>query len=163
MFKIADLWSSLDGNQFRDSLRFQMKGLLTTCILAVLAQFLLISELDAQALIFSNGFENCTPGTTRLWDGGGDGVTWSSPANWQGDVLPVNGDSAHAQTSSPQTIIYGSSAGTRSIRCLDFNRPLSITGGNLEILQSGTVRSPVTVTGGTLKVTGTGRLRVVVQ
>lgn len=31
-------------------------------------------------------------GVTRTWDGGGANSLWSNPANWSGDVLPVQGD-----------------------------------------------------------------------
>jgi len=33
-------------------------------------------------------------GATIIWDGGGDGVTWSDPGNWSGDALPGAGDHA---------------------------------------------------------------------
>ena len=37
------------------------------------------------------------------WDGGGDGVTWTDPLNWDGDVLPTAADLA-AFNFSPQVI-----------------------------------------------------------
>lgn len=138
-----------------------MKGLLTSCFLAILAQPLFIGELDAQEFIFSDGFEDCSPGERVFWDGGGDGVSWSNAANWQGNAIPAGGDSVSVPVFSPQAFVYDSSLGTRGIRCLDSRRALSVTGGNLAISRTGTVSSSVTVSGGALKVTG--RLRVEVK
>jgi hypothetical protein len=135
-----------------------MNGLLNACFLAILAQLLPIGELDAQELIFSNGFELCLPGDRVFWDGGGDGVFWSNAANWQGDVIPADGDSVSVEVFSEQMMVYDNSLGTRGIRCLDSNRALSVTGGNLEILESGRVSSSISITGGSLKVTGSLRV-----
>lgn len=134
---------------------------LKACLLGVLALPLFIGELHAQEFVFSDGFEDCSPGTRVFWDGGGDGISWISAANWQGNAIPAEGDSVSVRIFSPQTIVYGNALGTRSISCLDSTRALSVTGGNLEITKSGTVGSSVTVSGGTLKVTG--QLRVEVQ
>lgn len=138
-----------------------MSRLLNNCFLAILAQLLLIGALHAQGLVFSDSFEGCFPGKMVVWDGGGDGVSWAGPANWQGNQIPADGDSVSIQISGPQSIVYSNSLGTRSIRCLDSNRALSVTGGNLELLETGNVNSSITVAGGALKVTG--RLRVEVQ
>ena len=29
---------------------------------------------------------------TKYWDGGGDGVSWNSAANWFGDIIPTSTD-----------------------------------------------------------------------
>ncbi|WP_423925032.1 hypothetical protein [Dokdonella sp.] len=120
-----------------------------------------MGELDAQEYIFSDGFEGCAPGQKLYWDGGGDAISWASPGNWQGDVIPADGDSVSIPIPNPQAIVYGSSLGVRSVRCLESNRGLSVTGGSLEIVNAGSVNSSITVTSGDIKVTG--RLRVEVQ
>jgi len=135
-----------------------MNGLLNACFLAILAQLLFSGELAAQELIFSDSFELCFPGDRVFWDGGGDGVSWADPANWQGDVIPADGDSVSVQVFSQQMTVYDNSLGTRGIRCLDSNRGLSVTGGNLEILETGRVSSSISITGGSLKVTGNLRV-----
>jgi len=132
----------------------EINKLLKFCCFFILAQILLIDNSAAQALIFKDSFENCLPGATLIWDGGGDNVLWADPANWQGNLTPANGDSVSIQIPGQQAIVFDSSLGSREIRCLSSERALSITGGNLEILQSGVINSSVTVTGGSLEVTG---------
>ena len=43
------------------------------------------------------------------WDGGGDGVSWSDPANWDGDALPTIADNAvfPASLTEPLTVVEG--------------------------------------------------------
>lgn len=122
---------------------------------------LMIGKSGAAQLIFANGFETCFPGQTQVWDGGGDNVHWADPGNWVGNVVPANNDSVSIPVVVPQVVVYDQSMGTRVVRCLDSKRALSVTGGNLEILDSGRVDSSVSVTDGAVKVTG--RLRVEVQ
>src|SRR5262245_29852301 len=44
-----------------------------------------------------------TAGTVK-WGGGGDNLTWTSAANWQGAALPTTTDDAvHDNTASPLT------------------------------------------------------------
>lgn len=140
---------------------FEINSLIKACFLTIFAQLPLVGDLAAQEFVFSDGFEDCSPGQRVYWDGGGDGVAWAGPANWQGDVVPAEGDSVSIPMVSPQEIRYDSSMGARSVRCLDSNRALSVTGGTLEILSTGSVNSSIKVTGGSIRVTG--RLRSVVQ
>lgn len=135
-----------------------MNRLINVSLLTILAQLLFIGKLDAQSLIFSDSFESCFPGSLIVWDAGGDGVSWANAANWQGNSVPADGDSVSIQIPGAQTIVYDNTLGTRSIRCLDSNRALSITGGSLTILETGNLGSSISVVGGALKVTG--RLRV---
>jgi hypothetical protein len=131
-----------------------MNGLFKVCISAILAQVLFVGTLHAQDPIFSNSFETCFPGDRIGWDGGGDGVSWADPFNWEGDELPADGDSILVQILSQQIVSYDSSLETTVIRCLDSNQALSVTGGHLKITESGKVIPRVTITGGTFTVTG---------
>lgn len=133
-------------------------GLARTCCLALVAQLLLVGEPAAQARVFSDGFEDCFPGQKRTWSGAGDGVSWSIPGNWQGAMVPADGDSVSIPVFSPLAVVYDSALGSRTVRCLDSNRALSVTGGSIEILQAAGLNAGLTVTDGAIRVTG--RLRV---
>jgi hypothetical protein len=75
-------------------------------------------------------------------------------ANWEGDRLPADGDSITIQGSNQQMVVYDDSLDTTSIRCLDSNRALSVTGGLLEISEAAIVSPGITITGGSFRVTG---------
>ena len=124
------------------------------CISAILAQALLVGHLEADDSIFISGFESCYPGNKLVWDGGGDGVSWADPANWKGDVLPADGDSISIQVFSQQAVIYDNSLDVTSVRCLDTERALVVTGGDLEVTEAGNVSPGIVITGGTFRVTG---------
>jgi hypothetical protein len=104
--------------------------------------------------IFDSGFESCSPGAKLAWDGGGDGVSWADVANWEGNVLPVDGDSITIQALGQNMLVYDSSLGATRIRCLTSNRQLSITGGHLEVTESAVVSPEIFISGGSLTVTG---------
>jgi hypothetical protein len=116
-------------------------------------------NLSAPETIFSQGFERCSPSNRVAWDGGGDGTSWADAANWEGDALPQDGSSITIQSSNPQMIGYDVSLGTTRLDCLDSNRGITITGGDLEIIEFATVSPEISITGGSLTVTG--RLEVV--
>jgi hypothetical protein len=85
---------------------------------------------------------------TIIWDGGGDGVSWSDPLNWSTDTAPISTDRVLIDTattvrlSSPTTIealVVGNVTGTIA-SILEFNydsiatnSPLTISGGDLTI------------------------------
>jgi len=130
-----------------------MNRLLKVCISAVLAQVLFISVLNAQEIIFTDSFENCPPANRVDWDGGGDGVSWSDPLNWEGDVLPVEGNSVSIRAFGKVTVVYDSSAGITNLRCIDSSESLSVTGGELGI-ETGWVSPGLSISHGTLSVAG---------
>lgn len=59
------------------------------------------------------------PGATRVWDGGGDGNSWTNAPNWSGDTLPVAGDDVVIDVAGTNaTIRYtGGSITLASLRC----------------------------------------------
>ncbi len=58
------------------------------------------------------------------WNGGGDGTTWESGANWVGGVAPINSDNAIFDGTTGVTITSG---GTINIVNLTFTNSASIT------------------------------------
>ena len=51
-------------------------------------------------------------------------------------------------------MIYDETLGATDIRCLVSNRAISVTGGKLEIIDIGEVRTGITIEGGAFKVIG---------
>ncbi|MCA3004161.1 MAG: hypothetical protein IOD15_02225 [Phycisphaerales bacterium] len=49
------------------------------------------------------------------WDGGGDGVNWTNPANWDGDVLPGTADDVVIPEGGSQGMFLSGSASVRSV------------------------------------------------
>jgi len=128
-----------------------MNRLFKVCISAVLAQVLFISVLNAQEIIFTDSFENCPPANRVDWDGGGDGVSWSDPLNWEDDTLPAENDSVSIRAIGQVTVVYDNSAGTTNLRCIDSSESLSVTGGELGI-ETGWVSPGLSISQGTLSV-----------
>jgi len=56
---------------------------------------------------------------TRVWDGGGDGNSWTNAANWSADTIPVAGDDVVIDVSGTNaTIVYtGGNVTLASLRC----------------------------------------------
>ena len=74
-------------------------------------------------------------GVTREWDGGGLNNLWSTPANWVGDVAPVQGDSLRFPTAAPQTSNTNDLPADFSVDRLEIQRNgLVITGNRLRLL-----------------------------
>lgn len=82
------------------------------------------------------------------WDGGGDGIHWSDPANWQADVLPTANDDVSINFGT-NTIRHNS--GNHSIKSLTTANPLDISGGTLAIATTFAINNTVTLKGGTIQ------------
>jgi|GEM_PF-1975647 len=96
------------------------------------------------------------------WTGGGDGVTWTNPANWSSNpVLPGPGDDVTIDVAGTPTITLGASA---SVNTLNTAEALVISGGTttLTIGTSAVATAPITlnggagISGGTLNVSAPG-------
>lgn len=105
-----------------------------------------------------------------VWDGGGDGTSWTDARNWLGDTLPGASDDVTIDVATNPTIRIAS--GVQSIRSLVSNEALNITGGSLRVAGTAEVDSSVTLgsaslVGGTwdvsegIQVTGTATLDAV--
>lgn len=87
-----------------------------------------------------------------VWDGGGDGVSWSSANNWSGNVLPIATDDVVIPDLSGTPTI--TSSDTVSIRSLVTAERLAITGGNFAVAQASQLNGGLTLSGGTLTANG---------
>jgi filamentous hemagglutinin family protein len=80
---------------------------------------------------------NTTSSITALaaatWTGSVD-TAWTNPANWAGGVVPdLTNVQAVLIPAGAGTVVFDASAGTTSLLSLTSARPISITGGNLQI------------------------------
>lgn len=92
----------------------------------------------------------CEAFPTVYWDGGGDGVTWEDPYNWDPDRVPLPCDHAKIVVNGTYTITYNS---TSTIYALTHGaasgiQTLDIQSGALAIADEGLNRSGVVVRGG---------------
>ncbi len=91
-------------------------------------------------------------GQTVVWDGGGDGVSWFDPTNWNGNVLPGANDSVFI---SPGTNTIQCS-GNATIKRLQCSRGFTLWGGHLMLTGGDSeISGAFTISGGaSLVVTG---------
>ena len=90
---------------------------------------------------------NCqADGAPIVWDGGGDGVTWSDPQNWDLNRIPNACDDAQITTASTVT----HSTGSNAVHNIVADSPFDLTGGTLTLRGSATVSGLFRTRGGTL-------------
>ncbi|MEW6755080.1 MAG: FG-GAP-like repeat-containing protein, partial [Candidatus Latescibacterota bacterium] len=87
------------------------------------------------------------------WDGGGDGSTWGSAANWSGDAVP--GSTSSVVIGPAYTVAVSSSAAATSVACS--GTLVLAAGGSLNVSDASDVAN-LSITGGTL--TGAGDVTV---
>ena len=68
------------------------------------------------------------PSTVR-WDGGGGDFDWNNRFNWDSDALPTGADDVIIDVAGEITVSH--SSGTNSIRSLQSQETLSLSGGSL--------------------------------
>jgi len=73
-------------------------------------------------------------------------------------MFPEDGDSVLIQTGGIEIVTYDVSLASTTVRCLESNQQLLMTGGTLSVLETGTIKSRLKVIGGSLKVTGSLRV-----
>ncbi|HVX11301.1 MAG TPA: MBG domain-containing protein [Pirellulales bacterium] len=76
------------------------------------------------------------------WTGGGDGTSWSDPANWSSHALP--GPTDDVVINAPAGVTVAHASGADSIHSLVSSSPLDLSGGTLTV--SGTVEVDNTFT-----------------
>ncbi len=82
------------------------------------------------------------------WDGGGDGVTWSDPGNWDDDTLPRFFDDVVIDAVGTPTIIISSSI---TVASLTSPENFSITGGPVMVTGTADVDGTVDLDGGMIQ------------
>jgi subtilisin family serine protease len=85
-------------------------------------------------------------GATVSWDGGGDGVNWSDPLNWSGDVVP--GPTNDVSISDWRDPTIRITSGTHAVRSITSFEAISISGGVLDVAYDSDFYDNVTFTGG---------------
>ncbi len=71
-----------------------------------------------------------------VWDGGGDGTSWHDALNWDANVLPTAADDVLINTAGTPTIEHTNSAGNTTVRSIQSNERLLISGGSLHVTHS---------------------------
>lgn len=85
------------------------------------------------------------PPATFVWDGGptGKGTDWFDPANWAGDLVPINGDKAviGPLAGSPTVVIVAGNGAVLNTVTVESGVTLRVVGGFLlaDLINSGTV------------------------
>jgi hypothetical protein len=92
-----------------------------------------------------------------IWDGGGDGTSWTDPVNWSNNVLPGANDSVIINVPANPTITL--SSGTQTVYNVKSSENLVISGGTLSVATESTFNGSLTLSGGTL--TGLGNATLV--
>ena len=87
---------------------------------------------------------------TATWTGGGDGVTWTSAANWFHAVLPTATSDVIIPAGTP--VIQITTAVT--INSLNCSEPLTVSAGSLTVTGPSIISAAFTVSDGSLTVTG---------
>lgn len=80
--------------------------------------------------------------STIHWDGGGDGLNWSDPLNWDTDVLPAAADDVILDVAENPIIRLDISA---SINSLIARESLTIDQGDLTLTTTATIEAPLTL------------------
>lgn len=80
------------------------------------------------------------------WDGGGDGVNWSSQNNWSNNQLPTANDDVTISLASTAQVVLSTNA---SVKSLISNRPFAQTGGTLSATNGTTLHNNFDWSGGT--------------
>ncbi len=100
-----------------------------------------------------------------IWTGAGDGINWTSAANWSNNVIPGPGDDVVINVTANPTVIV---SGTQSVKSLTSSETIVIS-GSLNVAGAGLVKLSVLAfgTGGKLDInandillTGTSRATV---
>src|SRR6266851_5712079 len=92
------------------------------------------------------------------WTGGGDGVNWSDPHNWSNGALPASTDDVVIATDPSVTIRHA--GGNDSIRSLQSQNALDLSGGSLTIAAASAVNNTLTLSGALATFSPNGDLAV---
>ncbi len=88
------------------------------------------------------------------WDGGGDGVSWHDPLNWDSDALPTSADQVTIDVPGDATIEFTSTTGAQSVTSLQVAESFVISGGTLSIAEASNIVGSFSQIGGTISGSG---------
>src|SRR5262249_1046452 len=106
--------------------------------------------------------EDRTTPAAVFWDGGGDGVNWTSVQNWSNDALPGAGDDVTINAGATTIVV---DSGANSIQSLQSTSALNLTGGSVVVSGTANVSNTVSVSGAfaTLTLNGASDVRSLTQ
>jgi hypothetical protein len=89
-----------------------------------------------------------------IWDGGGDGTSWTDPANWSNDVVPGASDAVVINVAGTPTITIA--GGSQTIYSLTSEENIVVTGGTLTINTNAITHGSLAISGGQVVMTSGG-------
>ena len=90
---------------------------------------------------------------TVMWDGGGDGSSWSDTRNWSTDILPTANDDVLIDVAGNSTVTHAS--GSTTIRSLLCAESFVLSGGTLSVVETAQFNGSLSMSAGTLSGAGT--------
>jgi len=93
-------------------------------------------------------------GPTIVWSGAADGVTFTNPGNWIGDVVPGAADNAVINAVSGNPTVVFSGTGQVSVESLTTSLPLAISSGTLAVATTLQAVQGITFSGNTGTIKG---------
>ncbi len=110
------------------------------------------------AVTLLNGSSSWVQGATVLWDGGGDGTSWTDAQNWSPDVIPDNDDRLIINLTATDPIIEHASGDHTIEKIAAMHEELIFNGGSLTITDEAWFTRGVTLNNGTIAVTNDMRV-----
>jgi hypothetical protein len=86
--------------------------------------------------------------STVSWDGGGDGVHWSDPANWSGDALPGPNDAVLINVAADPTIVFDLPAA--KVKSITSREHIRLESGTLTVWQEWRQAALLEIAGGSI-------------
>ena len=87
------------------------------------------------------------------WTGGGDGTSWTDPANWSGGVVPGPGDDASIDV--PGDITVRITSGDQAVNSVNSTDTIAVTGGSLTVAAASQVAALDVAGPGSVTIGGT--------
>jgi hypothetical protein len=96
-----------------------------------------LADRPRRSRVWAEALENRAMLAAVSWDGGGDGLNWTSAKNWSGDVVPGASDDITISTGS--SVVVSSAMNINGSLTLSNGSRLGFTGGSQSLSGSGSV------------------------